>query len=658
MRAALHTRQRVSKKNYVLASYLGQVATRSYPANSPSGVDINAMSRTAHVAAVAITSLQVKFPAWYSGGTDTLITGGLTYTASIEYPAGTFTQVTWASSASVATTGGVSVDTGLSDAATVSIPKGSVFWVRNFCKTTGGTTTGIPFSAFVNSPRWVAQGEACNNSGSVLTDQTMSGTVTDTGNGFYIFPLCIVAQTTAATFLVIGDSRSLGTTSATNTGPDANGCQGQITPSIGAANGWINMSVGGSEATQYTTGGTYRTAMQQYCSHVVNGYGINDITTVGAGRPAARVQGDLFIAGKRFPGKTLFLCTISPRTMSTDGWITTTNQTPDANFAVRDTVNAWAKTVPFPYRAAIDINAQTSVLTDLWPAPGATGDGLHGSSQAYTGIVSSGIINPATMGNTAPIPQFSKLSLAVNLPVQWVDTTNIAVSPQTSGTILSAGSPYTFAGGYTFSATTFNGGPCYTFNGTSQSILANDTGFSKPFTNGLAGYTVAMLVQFAAFPASTKDYFVVAVNGSNLERAGLTVSSTGLLGMVFRRLDADAATNAASSSAISLSTPTLVVGVFNPTAGTATLFVNGTQVATGSYLSTGSFSATNANSIIVGGGNGVFCALTLREGPDQFDSALSTANRQKVEGEIAWYHGVNAIVLSPGHPYYNLPPTS
>ena len=92
-----------------LAPYLGQVATRSYVPNVISGGSNYIMSRTAHTAAQAITSLQVAFPGFACSGTngvEAATAAANVYTASIEYPANTFTQVTWSASASTTATGG------------------------------------------------------------------------------------------------------------------------------------------------------------------------------------------------------------------------------------------------------------------------------------------------------------------------------------------------------------------------------------------------------------------------------------------------------------------------------------------------------------------------------------------------------------------------
>lgn len=653
---------------FVLSPYLGQVATRSMFPNAVSGTNNSIMTRSAHIAAQAMTTApQIGFPGFYTtgAGVDTVTTAvSLTYTASIEYPAGTFTQVTWSAAASQATTAVIPFSTlkwtGLSDtgvALAAQIPAGATYWIRNYCVTPGATGAGLVTTTALTSTRWSAAGEASVIVAGAGTDLTMSGTVTDGGSGSFVYPCCIVQTTSAPTFGVVGDSREIGSTSS-GTAVDANGNMGQITRSLGAGYGYINVGIGGTQNSQFNATGDARAYfVNTFCSHVINGFGINDIRSAGGNRTAAQLQGDFFITGKRFPGKTLVACTLAPATTGT--FATTAGQTADGNAAARQTFNTWVKTAPTPYKLAIDISSQTqdATLTDVWIA-NATADGLHSTQTNYDTIVSSAIINPAAIGATAPVAQFSLLSLGVSKTPIWMDFGNPAVSPPTvPAGVNAAGSRASFSqAGVAYGAASFNGGPGYVFNGTTSDLLG-DASVCKPYTNGLAGVTIACLFSLTSNPSGTRSMFGATISGSNNERAYIQIDVNGKPGIIWRRLDADAATSAFSATPLTTGAPALLTAVFDPVGNAATLWVNGVQVATGVFLSTGNFSAANSNNLALCTLNSLFTAIVGREFC-VFDSALSTANRQKVEGDLAWRNGLAAALLPLGHPYINAAPTS
>jgi len=108
--------------------FLGLVATRCRMTQQTSGF-ASAMYRSSHTSTDAITSLKLVFPNFQLGNPDTSNAAVMTITASIEFPAGTFTQVKFGGSAS-----GTIPDFGLvtSDFVNVSIPNATQFWVRFF----------------------------------------------------------------------------------------------------------------------------------------------------------------------------------------------------------------------------------------------------------------------------------------------------------------------------------------------------------------------------------------------------------------------------------------------------------------------------------------------------------------------------------------------
>ncbi len=650
-------------------NYLGQVATRTFIPNTKSGSSNYANSRTAHVATQAMTTApQLAFPGWYvNNGLDTASVG-LTYTASIEYPAGTFTQVTWSASTSVAV-GAALANTPLSDTGitlATPIPSGATFWVRNFCKVTSGSGGGLCVTQATTSTRWVAAGEALASSGTVIGDQTMSGTVTDGASGSFIYPLAIVQQTTRASFYLVGDSRTIGTTSSGTT-PDVNGNMGQVARSIGAAGyAFINGGVGGTYIRDWNRSAPMRLALQQYCSHVINGYGINDLRAgTGLSRSAAQVESDFYTLSRKIYNKPLIGCTAAPQTTSSDSYATAANQTADANDAARQTFNAWVNGLPAPYSASVDVaaRAQDAGNAALWKSPSWTGDGLHETTTGYDDIVSSGIFNVATLANLSSISRYSIFALSQNAVMFDVGRAS-TVSATISGSAPVEGNAYTFSAAVnvTYSATGFGAGngPQLNFVTASNTRLVGDAPMQAAF-NGVPGITLVSLFSLPSLPAATRPLQCISTNVAGTDRASLFISATGIVTCVYRAADADAASTLTAPSAIATGVPILIVANLDPITNTAQLSINGTVVASGTFVTSGSnFSATNSARVGIDTSNVGDTQMTfnLREADFIPVAVTTTAVRQKLEGDVAWRAGVAAAVLPAGHPYLSAAPTS
>lgn len=368
------------------SSYLGEVATRAAVPNFYSAGYKTFMSRSTHYARQTITSLQIVVPNFYvMSGTGEVSSGGpATYTASIEYPAGTFHQIKFGG----ATSGVVAADTELlSDPVTVSIPNGQPFWVRMFYTNSAGG--GIFRLYSVNQTAAVAFGDATNYTTSP-SDQTMGGTVSDSSPLIQNFPAAIVANTVQASICMIGDSRVLGTSDA---GSDDSLDTGPIGRYIGQKYGYINMGISGDTANAFV-GGPHvnRVALGAYCSVGIDEYGINDI--VSAVTSAQLVGFRTSLAGL-FPGLQMYGATLEPETTSTDNWATVGNQTLNSYNSVRLTFNA-AVAVGIPGELNyIDMSGMVDPTnTGKWPvtgsANGCTIDGVHENA------VSAALANAAT----------------------------------------------------------------------------------------------------------------------------------------------------------------------------------------------------------------------------------------------------------------------
>jgi hypothetical protein len=375
--------------------YLGIVATRGAVANGYTTNNKQFNTRTYHRAAVAISALKIIVPNWYvsnPGFTESGNPGTSTVYASVEYPAGTFHQITFSGSTSVTMASGAQAT---SDWCNVSIPASASFFIRLF----GTNSTGILYiqstSAGTNAEN-PAVGEAFQVAPSGLSNLTMSGTVTDLNNGsgsqYSFHPLAIIGMTTKPSVMCIGDSRCWGVGDSYDTTCDL----GEICRSIGKMFAYVNFGVPADQANLFVASNAKRLAMAQYASHIVSEYGVNDMYV--AGRTATATLASLAQVRAQFPNKPFFQSTISSVTSSSDSWTTTANQTINGNVgpylaAVNDGIRAGNGGIT----GYFDVADQTMSSRDslLWSVTGGahTADGLHANALGYATILNSGAVN-------------------------------------------------------------------------------------------------------------------------------------------------------------------------------------------------------------------------------------------------------------------------
>jgi hypothetical protein len=364
------------------APYLGQVATGCRPAFTASGSFQQLQGRSRHIAMDNITSLQLVYSGWYitnpnanAGVAEVNSPGNVTLTASIEYPVGTFTQVKFGGSASGTLLPGANL---VSDAASVNIPMGAAFFVRVFQQAPSGILNigGVSSSGF---------GEACNiGTTGQLTDLTMSGTITNNNPTLKFLPSAIIAQTSRPSFVLFGDSRVQGI--AKDSYSDGSVLLGDYERTIGKYFGFMNLALGGERASNAAAGTcAKRIGLAQYASHVACNYGINDFTNSAT---AAQVQTDVTTLRALLAGKPFYHGTVSPVTTSTDGWVTTGNQTVTASNGPRVTFNTAVRQC---FAGAIDgyfevaDAVETARGSGIWKA-GYTTDGTHGEQVACLAV--------------------------------------------------------------------------------------------------------------------------------------------------------------------------------------------------------------------------------------------------------------------------------
>lgn len=362
-----------------LNPYLGCVATRCYVPTNTTG-NVTAQGRTLSYAKDNLSVVQILLANW---SMLTNLEDGpgatATFTASIEYPAGVIAgQFKFSGAAAGVVANGGNL---LSDPLSLNtiIPRGAAFWIRRW----GSCASGHCYVASMGGT-----GIDLSNFGASLPDLTMTPATNPVAATVNIFaPMAILAYTTNASVLFVGDSIAHGVGDTYTSGP----CdQGILARSVGQWAGYISRGNPGQTAASFITTHDKAVALAQYCSHVVCEFGTQDL----AGGAATLLTNLGLIAGY-YAGKPFFQTTIIPRTTSTDGWITTANQTVTANEAVRLVINGHIKngniaglTGYFDTQRAIESSYESGfwgfIPGTIAPATAAwTADGTHPNRTGY-----------------------------------------------------------------------------------------------------------------------------------------------------------------------------------------------------------------------------------------------------------------------------------
>ena len=151
----------------------------------------------------------------------------------------------------------------------------------------------------------------------------------------------------------------------------------------------------GDTTAAFIASHTNRVLASQWCTHVVDQYGVNDLT---GGTVQATIAANRSTIAGYFTGKPVFGTTIPPVTTSTDSWVTQVNQALNFYNSNRYNFNALVaagisgETNYFDISSALD-----PTNSGKWPVTGQssyyTGDGTHEGNTANIAIARSGVIN-------------------------------------------------------------------------------------------------------------------------------------------------------------------------------------------------------------------------------------------------------------------------
>ena len=197
-----------------------------------------------------------------------------------------------------------------------------------------------------------------------------------------------------------------------------------------------------------------------------------------------------------------------------------------------------------------------------------------------------------------------------------------------------------------------------TFDGADWLFNANPGALLR----NVAGGTVAAVVRYTDAVSQRIPVTVMSGTGAGVRLAAV-LQTTGTTNILSRRLDADAsASSVVSPPAYTNGTSIIQVGVARYSAGALDQFVNGVAGGTGTFPSSGNSSDTDSATLIIGG-TSTDDGVTLTNQMLGFvgeavytNTALSTTDRERLEGYLAWKWGLEAN-LPAGHPFRNTPPT-
>lgn len=384
-------------------AYLGLVCTRCQTLGTPNATYSYVQSRSFHFARTAFNQLQVMLPGWFQGYGENTLTGNVVYQAWLEYPIGTLYQFKWSGSGSVTATAGSC--TPLSDVlALPNIPNGATVYLNVLADfhLTYGACYGWPVTAYA------AGGDGCLLGTSAFSAPT-GGAIGLTAGAAPIFPMALVAPTNKPAVFIMGDSRQVGYGDTA----DSSGDTGEFARLVGSQFAYFNGGSGGEQAatalgiTPYAwnygaavtaSGFANRSLVAPYTTHVMSGYGVNDMNQGSATNSGC--ESYIQQCWGLVPHKPIFQATIMDFTVSTDNFKTIANQsgsgTPyhwaplGAN--ISNAINTWLRAYPAGLNYLVDVSSAIETSTHgnglnsgQWPADGvtqylSTPDGLHESA--------------------------------------------------------------------------------------------------------------------------------------------------------------------------------------------------------------------------------------------------------------------------------------
>lgn len=314
----------------------------------------------------------------------------LNMTCTLEYPTGVFTRVK---------KGGVNTmplaigELMLTDDIVLSVPAGAKVMVHCYWEKQGGGTVYVPAAYFIGDADFYVNEFTPNDRTGALSyrDTVFEGNV-----GWHFGPAAVLAETSARTFALVGDSRTLG---VQDTISDSTKCAGGEVGRALNAYGTLNLGIGNDRASKFLLSNTLRRQLAGYCTDIVLGYGANDIYFDSA----ATILSNSQTIRNYWPDKPCYLYTLPPvGVSSSDDFATLANQTLSWTEPVRAGYNdllragvAWAADVWEVADVLESSRNSGKWRIDLGLVNGKpTGDPTHENALGNSTIATSGAITP------------------------------------------------------------------------------------------------------------------------------------------------------------------------------------------------------------------------------------------------------------------------
>ncbi len=336
---------------------------------------------------------------------DGVAANAITIARQIEYPAGTFTRVTWSGANSVTIPAG-GADT-WSDSLPITIPAGAKYVEHVFVS---GFSVGTGFPFLHVRALLAANGDSFSFS-AAETDKT-GQSLTPASNAWYYGAVAIKGQTNAPRAIaIIGDSiASAG--GDTQTGFFV----GYVERAVNGLYGTVNTSQSSETGLDWLQKRTNRLALIRSagCTDAIIEMGTNDIAipaTAATALSRDQMLNDLMAAS----GITPINVTLPPRVTWSGGATGPGDQTPQAGFATgsttgRDGYNTAQRTTPLIFcQALLDMAPSVEDQANLgkWITDGVTpnlysSDGIH--PNAFSAPIAAASVAPVIQGLSSAVP--------------------------------------------------------------------------------------------------------------------------------------------------------------------------------------------------------------------------------------------------------------
>ena len=413
--------------NIVTPATVRQVTNRTAIPSIISGSNTKLNGRAWEMAYVPVSALKVCVPNYYvsSGvsGVETSPGGSVVAHIAVEYPTGTFKELTWTG----ASTGTVTaLSNGCTDLTALgfTIPAYAKFRINYFLDWSGGAGKAVygSWSNFCDR----ANGDEFTI-GTALTDHTLDDTVlgANSGNGQVTNcwqPGAVMGLSDRSVWWLIGDSITAGVNDMLSDPSGGRGLLGRAATLLGPT---LNYGVPGDRATWYAANGTLRNQLAALAGakSAVLQLGVNDLFS-GA-RTADNVLTDRATirtnARTAIPGINVYDTTITPETTSTDGFNTTANQTTvgaSANNARAAFNDFMRQGGPFNYTATCTTTASSTAVTGCSALTTTTvANGMNATSANWSGNNAISAVN--LYAGTFTLASNATTGSSVTVTFQW-----------------------------------------------------------------------------------------------------------------------------------------------------------------------------------------------------------------------------------------------